>query len=292
MKRLPLIRFISRAPMGFLYLVSDLIFIGLYYFPGYRKKIVQTNLIKSFPEKNQEQIRHLTREFYHRFADFLVETLKGITISDSELRKRVAFTHPDILQSYFDQGKSVLMAATHHFNWEWALLAGCEQFSFPIDVIYSPLSNQKMEQLIYGMRTRFGGQPIPKENAVREILRRSKQVRAIAINADQVPPVDGHRFWTSFLHQDTSFYMGLEQIAKLTGYPVLFMASRRVARGYYEIEFLTLAQPPYSREGSPILEAYVCQVEKLIREDPANWLWSHRRWKHQRPPQVAIPGET
>ena len=289
MKRLSFIRFISRTPLRVLYWIGDLIFIGLYYFPGYRKKIVLTNLKNSFPEKTDHQIQELAREFYHRFADFLVETLKGMTISGEDLRKRVVYTNPQMLQSYFDQGKSVLMAASHHFNWEWALLAGCEQFAFPIDFVYSPLSDKKMEQLIFGMRTRFGGQPIPKESAVRDILRRSKLVKAIAVNADQVPPADGHRYWTRFLHQETSFYMGLEQIARLVRFPVLFMASRRVARGYYQITFHTLAQPPYSKEGSGILEAYAREVENLILEDPANWLWSHRRWKHQRPAGGSSP---
>ena len=34
---------------------------------------------------------------------------------------------------------------------------------------------------------------------------------------------------------------------------------------------------------SAIMEQYVRCVERFIEAQPDNWLWSHRRWKHQRP---------
>ena len=58
----------------------------------------------------------------------------------------------------------------------------------------------------------------------------------------------------------------------------------RVKRGYYQVKFEVLAQPPYERqkEEFTITQRYVDMLEQQIREYPESWLWSHRRWRKRR----------
>jgi Kdo2-lipid IVA lauroyltransferase/acyltransferase len=104
-------------------------------------------------------------------------------------------------------------------------------------------------------------------------------VRAIAMVADQEPTTSERRHWTRFLNRDTAFYMGPEEIARITGFPVFFIAMRRRARGYYEMEFLPLAPGGSVMAPGVLTERYVRLVEEQIRAAPADWPWSHKRWR-------------
>ena len=85
------------------------------------------------------------------------------------------------------------------------------------------------------------------------------------------------------MHRETPFYTGAERLARSLKLPVVYAAIVRKKRGYYEATFTLLAQPPYTElpEGT-LIDTYRDLLTKSIRQDPANWLWSHKRWKHQR----------
>jgi KDO2-lipid IV(A) lauroyltransferase len=97
--------------------------------------------------------------------------------------------------------------------------------------------------------------------------------------ADQSPVSSDFRHWTGFLGQTTAFYMGPEKIAQATRFAVIFTAMRRIARGRYEIECELLAAAGERAAAGEITERYARAVERAVLAAPADWLWSHRRWK-------------
>lgn len=256
----------------------------MYYIVGYRKKVILENLRNSFPNKSDQEINALRKKFYRRFADFIVETLKGLTMSEAEINKRIRIKNPEVLTPYVEQNKSILFLITHQFNWEWAMLACSLQLPIQIDGIYKRLTNDKMEALMLQARSRFGAHLIEKDNSLMEIMKRGKILKGTAINADQLPVQSSpaEKYWTTFLHQDTAFFLGGERIAKMLKLPVFFMGIRSPKRGYYEIEFTELAQPPHAKDSHEIMKNYVATTEKLINSEPEGWLWSHRRWKYKK----------
>lgn len=265
--------------MRVLYIISDVMFFIVYHLVGYRKHVVINNIRNSFPEKNNKEIQKIAKEFYKRFMDFTVETLKGITISKEELIRRVKFVNVPDVQPYADVNQSILVIASHQFNWEWALLTGCIVLPFPVDAVYQRLSNETFNWLMVDTRGRFGGKPVEKSKILREIVRDPNRLRALGIVADQSPRPHSPKYWTTFLQQDTAFFLGPEQIAKAAKYPVFFFKVNRVKRGYYTVEMIKLADPPYVKEHHDIIEAYARATEALVKEDPAGYLWSHKRWK-------------
>lgn len=276
------LKLISRLPLPVLYFIADALFVFVYYSVGYRKKVVDQNLKRSFPEKSHEELRAIKKEYYRRFTQYMVETLKGLTISEKALLNRVRFTNVSEVQPYADAGQSICVIASHQFNWEWALQVGCMVLPFPVDAVYQKLSNQKFDQLMIDSRSRFGGKPIEKSRVLREIIKTKDRLRALGIVADQSPRRHSPKYWTTFLHQDTAFFLGPEQIVKAARYPTYFFKIERVKRGYYTVELVKLAEPPYDKEGHEVLERYIEETEQLIRNDPAGYMWSHRRWKLER----------
>jgi KDO2-lipid IV(A) lauroyltransferase len=58
---------------------------------------------------------------------------------------------------------------------------------------------------------------------------------------------------------------------------------RKVKRGYYKVEIIKLFDNPKDTKEFEITECHVKLLEKIIKEQPEYWLWSHRRWKHKKP---------
>ena len=127
---------LSRLPMRLLYRMANVLFFIIYHLVGYRKKVVMQNLQNSFPSKNKDELQSIAKSFYKNLSNFAVEVLKSFTISSEEINKRIRFVNIEMVDKYYNTGQSLLVLATHQFNWEWALLASCLQLPYPVDVIY------------------------------------------------------------------------------------------------------------------------------------------------------------
>lgn len=271
---------LSRIPLFALYLFSDFLYVMSYYVLGYRKDVVFTNLRNSFPEMTDHERRKVAKRFYRNLCDYGVETLKLLTISQEDLRRRMVYKNPGLLQPFADQKQSVLLLASHQFNWEWLLLAGSISLPLSVDFVYQQQGSALFNAFSLKGRSRFGAYPIRREHVARESLRRKDILRGIAIVADQYPG-HGHdkRYWTKFLNQETAFFQGIGQLAVMTQYPAFYAAVSKVKRGYYEIELIQISAPPYEKDSHVMVDNYARETEKVIRANPSGWLWSHKRWK-------------
>ena len=239
------IRLLSRLPLSVLYFFSDFLFFVSFYLVRYRRRLVQRNLANSFPEKDKEELKKIEKEFYRNLCDYAVETLKLVTISKEELSRRMVFKNSEVLQNFKANNQSILFLASHQFNWEWILVSASINFPMDIDFVYQPVNNKFIDDLILKIRTRFGAHPIKRAEVARELVRRKHIVRGVASVADQYPGY-GHdkKYITTFLNQETAFFLGTNQLARLTQYPALYYPMHRVRRGYYEAYPLIIASPP------------------------------------------------
>lgn len=279
---LPFIYLLSILPFPALYLISDFVFVILYYVLGYRKKVVTENLQKSFPEKSEQEIAVLRKKFYRYLCDLILESFKTLTISNTEMLKHCKMDEQSILlmKKLYDENKNIILVLGHLGNWEW----GGNTFSLVcrqrLYVIYHPLQNKYFNNLLTGMRTRFGTKLIEMRNTFRDMLASKNEVSATAFIADQTPPPEG-AYWTTFLNQDTPVFWGTEKIARKLNYPVLFMNVKRLKRGYYEVFAEMLCEEPSKTSEGEISRLHTVKLEKQILTQPETWLWSHRRWKHK-----------
>ena len=275
-----LVRLISKLPFGVLYAISDILFFISYRIIGYRRKMVWKNLKNSFPEKAESELRQIEKDFYKNLCDYAVETLKLLTISNEELKKRLVFANPEVLLDHAINRQSVLNLASHHFNWEWLLTTASIIFPVETDFVYQPVNNSFFERISLESRTRFGARAIKRDEVAREMVKRKNIVRNVAIVGDQYPGYKhDKKFPTKFMNQDTVFFYGTYQIAVLTQFPLVYNRVRKIKRGHYEVTTLKLADPPYDKNDKSALERYIHEVENAIRERPSEWLWSHNRWK-------------
>ncbi len=273
------VRLLSRVPLALLYRLADLLgWLAFRVFP-YRDAVVRENLTRAFPDWDEAHMRAVRRRYYQGFADMLVEVIKSATLSPAQLRRRVRIVNLEAPRAHLAAGRSVLLAAAHQCNWEWMLLGLSLELGYPLDAAYKPLVDAWAEREMKKVRGRFGCRLIPAKNLLADILQRGPVTRAIAMVADQEPTTSERKHWTHFLNRDTAFFMGPEEISRVTRLPVFFIAMRRVRRGYYEMQFLPLSAPQERLEPGELTERYVRAVEEQIRTAPADWPWSHKRWK-------------
>ena len=274
------IKLLSRLPLSVLYFFSDVLFIVSFYVIRYRRTMVKRNLSNSFPEKTRQELQRIEKEFYSNLCDYAVEMLKLVTMSKEELSRRMVFKNQAVLEKYISENQSILFLASHQFNWEWLLVSASINFPMAIDFVYQPVNSKFFNDLTLYIRTRFGAYPIKRDEVARELIKRKHIVRGLASVADQYPGYGrDKKFITQFLNQETAFFMGTNQLALLTQYPALYYPIKRIKRGYYEAYPVVIAAPPYARTSETVIEQYVSVVERVIRENPSGWLWSHNRWK-------------
>jgi KDO2-lipid IV(A) lauroyltransferase len=269
--------------MRALYAFSGFVYFLAYYIVRHRHQVIVDQLARVFPTKTAAERNAIHRRYLKNFCDVLVEVLKSVSMSPEDMVAHVQIRNIDEARKYLDAGKSVMLVTSHLCNWEWLLQGVALQLGYPLDAAYKPLHDKWAERLMLGVRSRFGARLIPAKELLADFLRRRGVVRALAMNADQAPVSTDKRYWTQFLGLDTAFYIGAEQIARATRLPLMYVSMRRVRRGYYEGMLHVLWDGREAVEPNGITERYARTCEVDVLNSPADWLWSYRRWRLQKP---------
>ncbi len=275
---------ITLLPLRILYFISDILYLLLYYFPTYRKKIVETNLKNSFPEKSRKELETIEKKFYRHLADLFIETFKLTHMSKTQLMRRCTVSNIEILDKLLEQKRDVAAVLGHYNNWEWLTILPVYS-DYKLVSIYKPLQNKYFDGFINSLRTKFGMVLTPMSIIIREIIndRRNNINTLSAFLSDQIPVKSEIRFWTNFLNQDTPVYLGTEKIAAKYDMAVVFFNLQKIRRGYYNLDIELLFEHAAGLPQHIITEKHVKRLEEIITEKPEYWIWSHRRWKHKRP---------
>lgn len=266
-------------PFWALYLFSDVVFLIIFYLIGYRKKVVMSNLMNSFPEKSTGEIHKIALAFYRHLADILVESIKGYAIKGEELVDRYRFVNPGVLDEFTRQGRDILCVAGHYGNWEWGGVASTNQLKQKPVAFYKPLSNKRIDA--YVQKSRVQGQAVLASitRTAETFLTCWREPVLYYMIADQSPSTARLAFWVTFLNQDTATLHGPEKYARLHNIPVVFGRVNKIKRGYYEITFEVLETNPAASPRGFITKRFMEMLESEIINQPAYYLWSHRRWK-------------
>lgn len=263
-------------------------YLVVFYIIRYRRKVVIHNLQKSFPKKDQNEIQKISKKFFRHFSDLSLEAIKMHGMNESDANKRMIVKNADIVNRYYNQGKSVVVISLHYNNWELGNIIGRHQ-KHEVLAIYKPLANLQFNKYMNEGREKFGVTAIKNSLTLRTVIDKKGKNEPVFIwlAADQTPP-KFHKFWMEFLNQDTLFYLGPASIAKRFNYPVFFQTIRKIKRGHYETCYELLFENPAEVSEVEIMRTFVEKMEALIKEAPEYYLWSHRRWKHTRPANITL----
>ena len=232
----------------------------------------------ALPDKNEDEIDSHVVQFYHNFFAIVFETIKLLTISQDEVRKRMSKGDMSALEDYKKAGKSVVLAIGHVGNWELGAAAYAIEDYPHVKGVYKVQSNKFFDDLMIRIRTRFGGGVYPMEETMERIRENIGNQTAIGLLADQYTP-NRNAPMLNFLGRQTPVLTSAEMISKRFDFPVVYLRFMRLGRGRYEMSCEVLADKPQETKKYEITHKYFRLVEQDIYEQPDNWLWTHDRWK-------------
>jgi Kdo2-lipid IVA lauroyltransferase/acyltransferase len=273
--------FLQFLPFKAIYWLSDAFTWLMYHLVRYRKAVIMQNLRNAFPDKTSLEIKHITKETYRNLCDIILESLKGMSLSESQFRAHYRFLNVDIFEEYAQ--KEIIVLAGHLNNWEWGVI------SLPLALhhhqavgIYKPIKNIYIEKYISKKRERFGMELVAMKKTREALLAKRVKPAIFFFISDQTPSNLKNVVWLQFLNQDTACFLGADAIARAHGHPVFSITPHRIRRGYYEVTFSPVCIDTAQAKEGEIITTFLQKLEAHIVPQPQNWLWSHKRWKHQR----------
>ncbi len=288
----PLLWIISRFPFKLLYLMSDGVYSILYYVIGYRKKVVRNNIELVFPEKDSVERLGIEKKFYRHMCDMFLEMIKTMGISNKQLQKRFVFSNLEVLHNLEKKNKSVMLMFPHYASWEWviALDAHIESKGY---AIYQKIGNKHFDKLVRDIRQKFGTTLISTVDT-REIVAKNKKegnLSMYGILSDQSPMPQKALLWTPFMGITVPVHTGAELLCQKLDLPAVYLKVSKHSRGHYQGSFELLSENTRELSQFELTKTFLRKVEASIKEEPAYYFWTHKRWKHKDKAPKAVTNE-
>jgi KDO2-lipid IV(A) lauroyltransferase len=270
---------ISLFPFPVLYFISDGIYLLLYYVVKYRKKVVMNNLQIAFPEKTEEERIKIAKDFYHNLIDTFLESIKFITLSKKQIQKRSTGEF-DLINHLAAKGLNIHIMAGHQFNWEYANLLYAMNLSVPFVVVYMAISNKILDRIFFNFREKYGTVLISARDFKTKMHKIFSTQYTLALVADQNPGNPANAYWMSFFGKPAPFVTGPGKGAVKNNTAVVIIGFKKIKRGYYSFTTTLITENGALHTPRQLTALYKTELEKIIRKDPSNYLWSHQRWKY------------
>jgi len=278
----PFIWLLSILPTRILYMFSSVLFVIIFYVIGYRRKVVRENIKLCFPEKSKEEIKNISKKFYQHFCDMIFESIKSLTISEAEIKRRFTFTNIEEVYKIEKENKSIMLMCAHYGSWEWIFILQ-KYVKLNGYAVYKQLANKYFDRLVRRIRAKYNTYLITTKETASKI-RQSKDNGEIAIYgflSDQSPKLKSAHHWKEFMGIKVPVHTGAEKLAKEVDMAVMFFKTKKIKRGYYETTFKTVTLNSNEYKDYEITDLFINYLEELIHEAPEFYLWTHKRWKHR-----------
>lgn len=287
---------LSKLPLKFHYFLADIFAWFIKKIMKYRSGVIWTNVARSFPHLKYNALKDIVGDFYTHLGEIIAE---AIWFSGSSYKRLydsgiVTVMNPEEITRIYNESPSVTVLSTHCGNWE--LLGGFLGYRTPsgvkvgfgekcITVVYKKLSSKVFDRVFAKNRVapleEVGTEcEVESMNILRFALQHRNEKRVYIYPTDQSPYHSaGKHPMGIFMNQQTNAMLGSAVVANKLSHAVVYMKMKRVERGRYEMSLIPICANASEHKPEDIMRKYYDLLEQEINETPANWLWSHKRWK-------------
>ncbi len=250
-----------------------------------RRAVVEKQLSAVFPEKSRDEIERIALAAYGHLGRTAIETAVLPSYSATQIIDLFEDVNGwSIVEERLARGKGLIVVTGHLGNWELggAYLAAR---GLPIDAVARHMNNPLFDGYLTRTRQRIGMTVVHDEQAVRRVPRSLRSGRAVAFLIDQ-GALGLASTWVPFFGRYAKTPRGPAVFALRLAAPVVFGVALRRPSGRYQLTFEPIdVVDTGDREADVdrIVADYTSVLERWVRRAPEQYLWHHRRWKHQRP---------
>ncbi|QSH40306.1 lysophospholipid acyltransferase family protein [Lentisphaerota bacterium ZTH] len=251
----------------------------------HRRRAVQ-HLLHAGITEDSEQAEAIALRSYQQFSMLVVELCKFdqiVPLGSISERISASALHPEF-QDEIDEAlkKPLILVSAHYGNWELAGIFYHKRYKHDIISVMRPFQNPFLSKLVQKLRQAEGHQSVDKNGSIRVLLKSLKQGKSIAILADQHAS-SGEGVESLFFGQPCRTHFSPALLHLKTGIPILVSVTRRVDNNF-NFEYVLDRPISYTPTGNKeadikaVTQLYTSSLERLIQQQPEQWLWSHRRW--------------
>ncbi len=263
-----------------------------YYHRGRNRAL--ENLRASFPDKSELWIWQTGQRSFEHVAMLAMDMLfTPRLVKKQNWQKYSTYKNTERLKWLIHQGRGMLVVAAHYANFEiMGYILGL--FDFNIYSIARPLDNRFINNYLYGVRKRAGQKIIDKKGASALMATMVSDGTTLCFIADQDAGRKG--VFVDFFGRKASTYKSIGLLAITYNIPIAVAYSRRVDnRFFFEIGINRIIFPEeWAEKDDPlkwVTAEYTKAIEDFVREDPTQYWWLHRRWKHRPKEELAASAE-
>lgn len=270
---------------------------ALYSVFRYRTDVTMINLARSFPEKKYAELRQIAKQYYIHLATVYTTLIWIGACKGDKGRRRLEesglleITNPEEAARLLSTRKQLMVMHSHTGHFEaLAAIAGFHPERMGIDatqagVTYKALTNKFWDRVMEDLRLA----PVADIPGMEGYLESGKVLRfaltnrdrkyIYCFNTDQYPYEESSAIPVTFMHQPTFTMKGGPVLARKLDMNVAYMRHRCREDGGYSITFIPIAEPASSLTPEEMVQKYYQLLEEDLREQPWNYLWTHKRWK-------------
>jgi KDO2-lipid IV(A) lauroyltransferase len=263
--------------------VAKLLGDGMYLLDKRHRKRALHNLSRSFPDMPEKQREEMAKRSMQQLFMLFVEVLFTTRLVRIDtFAKYVSLDNfGDTLRLLMNKNQGVIMLTGHYGNWE-ILGYVLATLGFETTSIARPLDNKYVNEWLLGVRERKGQKIIAKKGATTEVVDVLTNHGAVGFIADQNAGTKG--IFVDFFGRKASTYKSIGLLAMEYKVPVVIGYARRLNnRFHFKVGAQDIIWPAdWENEASPlqyITQRYTKAIEDMVRADPGQYLWVHRRWK-------------
>ncbi len=236
------------------------------------------NLAIAFPQKTEQERKGIAKQFYKNLIDTFLESIKLLSISKDEINIR-AMMDFSVVNQLIEKGKNIQFHSGHQMNWEYANWAVANRISIPWIGVYKKIKNNAVDRLFRKLRGTGNTVLIPLQDFKNQTNKLFKKQYALGLIADQNARNVMKAYWLNFFGKPVAFVTGPDKGGRLNDPAIVFVKFVKIKRGHYKFVPTIIAENGSAFQEGEITRLYRNFLEETIRQDPSNYLWTHRRWR-------------
>lgn len=248
----------------------------------FRRKVIDENLTVTFPQISGRERNQIARGMWRHLFLMICETAQAPrTIHEGNWRRFVHIRDKKLMTEYFLDGRPLVMVSGHFGNFEMgSYIAGV--LGIPTWTVGKTIGNPYIDGFVRRFRSIRGQHLLPFEGSANQVSEVLAENEILTLLGDQHAGRRG--VWVEFFGRPASCHKALALFTLTQKAPMVVTYTKRVGKPMqFEIGCEGIAEPDQLNSDQEsvrgLTQWYNDRLESIVRRDPDQYWWVHRRWK-------------
>ncbi len=188
----------------------------------------------------------------------------------------------DLFTSVLRENRPLIVVAAHLGSWELGAQLACI-LGRRLTSVYAPVGGGRTQQRLAAMRAANGQTIVPREGALRALLKALRDRQVVGLIVDQYTSVEDGGAFVDFLGRKAAISQVAGVLSLRFKTPVHALCCRHTGDGNYHVGITRVLLPGHGMDALQVTQWVASALGDAIRSVPEQWLWMYRRWRHVPP---------